>query len=116
MKVIDFACVEREEASRRCQLRAQLSMARQGRVSMLRSVIAAIAITITGAEYRSRLRVPQALARKAILVTGASTGIGRKLTEQLAADGYFIYATARKDADLQALATIKNVSKACGST
>ena len=46
---------------------------------------------------------------RAVLVTGASTGIGRKLTEQLAADGYFVYATARKDADLQALGTIKNV-------
>lgn len=46
---------------------------------------------------------------KAILVTGASTGIGRKITERLAADGYFVYAGARKEADLQALGAIKNV-------
>jgi NADP-dependent 3-hydroxy acid dehydrogenase YdfG len=46
---------------------------------------------------------------KAVLVTGTSTGIGRKITERLAADGYFVYATARKDEDLKALAAIKNV-------
>jgi len=46
---------------------------------------------------------------KAVLVTGASTGIGRKITERLAADGYFVYATARKPEDLKALGTIKNV-------
>jgi NAD(P)-dependent dehydrogenase (short-subunit alcohol dehydrogenase family) len=48
-------------------------------------------------------------ASKAVLVTGASSGIGRKITEHLAADGYFVYATARKDADLKALGAIKNV-------
>jgi len=48
-------------------------------------------------------------ASKAVLVTGASSGIGRKITERLAADGYFVYATARKEADLKALGTIKNV-------
>jgi len=46
---------------------------------------------------------------KAVLVTGTSSGIGRKITERLAADGYFVYATARKDADLKMLAAIKNV-------
>ena len=47
--------------------------------------------------------------QKAILVTGASTGIGRKITERLAAHGYFVYAGARKEADLQALGAISNV-------
>ena len=46
---------------------------------------------------------------KAVLVTGASTGIGRNLTEHLAAAGYFVYAGARKDADLAELGKIKNV-------
>lgn len=46
---------------------------------------------------------------KAVLVTGASSGIGRKITELLAKDGYFVYATARKEADLKALGAIKNV-------
>jgi NAD(P)-dependent dehydrogenase (short-subunit alcohol dehydrogenase family) len=51
----------------------------------------------------------QAPSQKAVLVTGASTGIGRKVTERLAADGYLVYAGARKDPDLQGLGKIKNV-------
>jgi len=37
-----------------------------------------------------------AAAPKAVLVTGASTGIGRNLTEHLAGRGYIVYAGARK--------------------
>lgn len=47
--------------------------------------------------------------QKAILVTGASSGIGRNLAETLAASGYFVYAGARKQADLDALNKIPNV-------
>lgn len=47
--------------------------------------------------------------QKAILVTGASTGIGRRITERLAAHGYFVYAGARRETDLQALGAIPNV-------
>src|SRR5215831_5408838 len=43
---------------------------------------------------------PAPNAQKAVLVTGASTGIGRKITERLARDGYFVYAGARKEQDL----------------
>ena len=46
---------------------------------------------------------------RAVLVTGASTGIGRTTTELLARSGFFVYAGARKDEDLQALAAITNV-------
>lgn len=52
---------------------------------------------------------PPATPQKAVLVTGASTGIGRKITERLAAGGYFVYAGARKEADLKELGAIKNV-------
>ena len=47
--------------------------------------------------------------QKAVLVTGASSGIGRKITEQLATEGYFVYAGARKDKDLAELDAMENV-------
>ncbi|MBT8068272.1 MAG: SDR family NAD(P)-dependent oxidoreductase [Gammaproteobacteria bacterium] len=56
---------------------------------------------------------PQTVAasdHKSILVTGASTGIGRNLTETLAEKGYHVYAGARKDKDLAALDAIDNVT------
>jgi len=46
---------------------------------------------------------------KAVLVTGASSGIGRKITERLAARGFFVYAGARAQKDLDALGAINNV-------
>ncbi len=52
----------------------------------------------------------EAKLQKAVLVTGASSGIGRKITERLAADGYFVYAGARKESDLQELAALENVA------
>ena len=48
--------------------------------------------------------------QKAILVTGASTGIGRHLAESLAAEGYHVYAGARKDKDLAELDAIENIT------
>jgi NAD(P)-dependent dehydrogenase (short-subunit alcohol dehydrogenase family) len=48
-------------------------------------------------------------AQKAVLVTGASTGIGRHAAEQLASAGYFVYAGARKDKDIEALNAIDNI-------
>lgn len=54
-------------------------------------------------------QTPGTMHQQAVLVTGASTGVGRKITEKLAADGYFVYAGARKDADLKALGALKNV-------
>ena len=57
----------------------------------------------------ARAQPSEQTVSKAILVTGASSGIGRKITEHLAADGYFVYATARKEEELKALGAIKNV-------
>lgn len=46
---------------------------------------------------------------KAILVTGASSGIGQLLTQQLASQGHSVYAGARAPDDLKALAAVTNV-------
>lgn len=48
--------------------------------------------------------------QKAVLVTGASSGIGLKITEHLSANGYYVYAGARKAADLERLNAMDNVS------
>jgi NAD(P)-dependent dehydrogenase (short-subunit alcohol dehydrogenase family) len=47
--------------------------------------------------------------QKAVLITGASSGLGRAMAEMLAANGYFVYAGARKDKDLEELSAIKNI-------
>ena len=48
-------------------------------------------------------------SQKYILITGASSGIGRACTEYLALKGFKIYAGARKNEDIEALNSIKNV-------
>ena len=64
-----------------------------------------LAISIVGVDTRAE----QAPKRKAVLVTGASTGIGRNIAERLAREGYFVYAGARKEKDLKELDAIENV-------
>ncbi|MDA0705414.1 MAG: SDR family NAD(P)-dependent oxidoreductase [Proteobacteria bacterium] len=49
-------------------------------------------------------------ARKAVLVTGASSGIGLTIAETLAENGYYVYAGARKAADLERLDAMENMS------
>jgi NAD(P)-dependent dehydrogenase (short-subunit alcohol dehydrogenase family) len=68
-----------------------------------------VSVVLLGVAATPAARCAAPAATKAVLVTGASTGIGRKITERLAADGYFVYATARKPEDLKALAAIDNV-------
>lgn len=51
----------------------------------------------------------QGTARPAVLVTGATSGIGLRTTEVLSANGYFVYAGARKDADMERLDAMDNV-------
>lgn len=48
-------------------------------------------------------------SRKAVLVTGASSGIGLMTARHLADNGYFVYAGARKQSDMDALNKITNV-------
>jgi len=71
--------------------------------------IAIIAITIFGSPQSTFAEATDDSTQKAILVTGASSGIGRMIAETLASDGYFVYAGARKQADLDALNEIPNI-------
>jgi len=56
-------------------------------------LVAILTLTSFSASARP---VNTAREQKAVLITGASTGIGRKITEVFAAKGYFVYAGARK--------------------
>lgn len=76
--------------------------------AMYRHILVLLALILT-APNMAGAQAQEASGQKAVLVTGASSGIGRKITERLAADGHFVYAGARKEADLRALAAIKNV-------
>lgn len=68
-----------------------------------------VCVALLGLTAVTRVQSAEPVAPKAVLVTGASSGIGHKVTERLAAHGYFVYATARKPEDLKALGAIKNV-------
>lgn len=46
---------------------------------------------------------------KAILVTGASSGLGKAIADKLAAEGVFVYAGARKAKDIEELSKQKNM-------
>jgi len=48
-------------------------------------------------------------AQKAVLVTGASSGIGLRIVETLAKQGFYVYAGARKAEDLERLDAMSNV-------
>lgn len=50
-----------------------------------------------------------ASSMKAVLVTGASSGIGKQIALKLAKNGFYVYAGARKPKDIRALSKIPNV-------
>lgn len=77
---------------------------------MLKTIIyIAIVITMTLSLNFDPAFAQSADTKKAVLITGASSGIGRLAAEQLAADGYFVYAGARKASDIESLNKIDNI-------
>ena len=80
---------------------------------MLRALLpfVLVGLTVSGAQVPASAPARPAApdGRRAVLVTGASSGIGRKTTELLAARGFFVYAGARKQEDLDALAKLEHV-------
>jgi len=74
----------------------------------MKSVIAALSLLASLFAF-STDALAQQDAQKAVLITGASSGIGRNMAETLAKEGYFIYAGARKQADIEALSAIDNI-------
>jgi NAD(P)-dependent dehydrogenase (short-subunit alcohol dehydrogenase family) len=75
---------------------------------MFRKIVCtAVAVTVAAS-----LTLGTALGKdtqKAVLITGASSGIGRAAAEKLAAEGYFVYAGARKAADIEELNKINGI-------
>jgi NAD(P)-dependent dehydrogenase (short-subunit alcohol dehydrogenase family) len=73
------------------------------------AVVLMVIASVNAATAADTASAPAPDAQKAVLVTGASTGIGRKITERLAKAGYLVYAGARKEQDLKDLDAIPNV-------
>jgi NAD(P)-dependent dehydrogenase (short-subunit alcohol dehydrogenase family) len=71
--------------------------------------MAIVATAIVSLAPRSVAAQATPAAQRAVLVTGASSGIGLKITEALASQGWYVYAGARKPEDMAALNTIPNV-------
>lgn len=72
-------------------------------------VTLSFAVTLVFSAFPDIALARDAESRKAVLITGASSGIGRMAAERIAAEGYFVYAGARKPADIAALNEIDNV-------
>lgn len=68
-------------------------------------ILAFCALVMSGPAHAATLA-----SQKAVLVTGASSGIGLKITEKLAGSGCHVYAGARKPGDLERLDAMDNVS------
>jgi NAD(P)-dependent dehydrogenase (short-subunit alcohol dehydrogenase family) len=76
----------------------------------LRAGILAVVFFGTGAITSADLEAQETPGQgRAVLITGASSGIGLRTTEVLAANGFHVYAGARKQADLDMLNAIDNV-------
>lgn len=79
-------------------------------VGMIRKFIRTfVAMTLAVTVTSVAASVEDVESQKAVLITGASSGIGRAAAEKLAAEGYFVYAGARKAADIDELNKIDGI-------
>ena len=75
----------------------------------MRRCLAALLLALPLLYSAEAITQSDAPAQRAVLITGASSGIGRNMAETLAANGYFVYAGARKQADIDELGAMDNI-------
>ena len=73
------------------------------------ALLTVLVVTFLTSGLSSPAHADETKAQKAVLITGASTGIGRNAAERLAAAGYFVYAGARKASDIEQLNKLENI-------
>jgi len=77
----------------------------------MKIIVALLVIASYGLVTSDRVAIAdEAADQKAVLVTGASSGIGLLIAEKLAANGFYVYAGARKKEDLERLDAMDNMS------
>jgi NAD(P)-dependent dehydrogenase (short-subunit alcohol dehydrogenase family) len=72
-------------------------------------ILVSLAIAAAAASHDDIAAQTTPGTQRAVLVTGASSGIGRRIAEKLATSGYFVYGGARKPEDIAALSAIPNI-------
>ena len=75
----------------------------------MRRYLAALLLALPFLYSAEAFTQSDAPSQRAVLVTGASSGIGRNMAETLADNGYFVYAGARKQADIDELSAMDNI-------
>ncbi|MEK7432641.1 MAG: SDR family oxidoreductase [Cyanobacteriota bacterium] len=56
--------------------------------------------------YKKSQKIETNFEERFVVVTGASTGIGRSIAEELSQNGYKVFATVRKDSDFETLSKL----------
>ncbi len=75
----------------------------------LRAALMGLAVVAAAFLTAPAVHAQDAGQGRAVLITGASSGIGLRTAEVLAANGFYVYAGARKQEDLDMLNAIENV-------